>query len=183
MVPVIDKAYRLLFITDHRLDFSLFAVGQIHVYVAHCSYYVQSASSAEFMIEIVYILDSFIAEPLLLQFVVFIRPIEIYKNIRIDIVCIQMEIRVIVEYLNIPIPDKLVLEMKIQFLVRMLLREILEKRRYYKQIAQPACPILYQYIFCAHYEKSPRSLTPVGLYPRCSIISTSFIFKPLHFFV
>ena len=38
-------------------------------------------------------------------------------------------------------------------------------------------------IFCAHYEKSPRSLTPVGLYPRCSIISTSFIFKPLHFFV
>lgn len=46
-----------------------------------------------------------------------------------------MEIRVIVEYLNIPIPDKLVFEMKIQFLARILLREILEKRRYYKQIA------------------------------------------------
>lgn len=66
MVSIIDKAYRLLFIADHRLNFSLFTVGQIHVYVAHCSYYVQSASSSEFMIEIVYILDSFITEPLLL---------------------------------------------------------------------------------------------------------------------
>lgn len=135
MVSIVDKAYRLLFIADHRLDFRLFAVGQIHVYVAHCSCYVQSAASAEFMIEIVYILGSFIAEPFLLQFVVFIRPIEVYQNIRIKIVGIQMEIRVVVEYLDIPVPDKRVLEMKIQLLVRMLLREILEKRRYYQQIA------------------------------------------------
>ena len=46
-----------------------------------------------------------------------------------------MEIRIVVEYLDIPVPDKWVLEMKIQLLVRMLLREVLEKRRYYQQIA------------------------------------------------
>ena len=66
MVSIIDKAYRPPVIADHCMTFSLVTVGQIHVYVAHCSYYVQSASSSEFMIEIVYILDSFITEPLLL---------------------------------------------------------------------------------------------------------------------
>lgn len=135
MVSVVDKAYRLLFIANHRLDFRFFTVGQVHVYVAHCPYYIQPAASAEFMIEIVYILGSFIAKPFLLQFVIFVRPIEVYQNIWIKIVSIQMEIWVVIKYLDIPVLDKRVLEMKIQLFVRVLLYEVLKKRRYYQQIS------------------------------------------------